>query len=229
MKFFKKKLSKKGDIKMDVHNSFPYRKCIVTIVLVVINVLVYLCCIYADKIPYGETTLADMLYDAGSMNAERVLSNGEYYRSITSMFLHGDISHIASNMIFLIALGEMLERVIGHARFTLLYLLAGIGGDIFSMINVVLSQDYYTAIGASGAIFGLIGAMLVLVVLNDGHYEGISIKRMVFAIVYMVYSGMQSEGIDNAAHFGGLVFGVLIMAAMYVIETNKWSNRDRRR
>ena len=210
---------------MEERNSFQYRKCIVTLVLVVINVLIYLCCIYADKIPYGETTLADMIYDAGSMNTERILSNGEYYRSVTSMFLHGGISHIVSNMIFLIALGEMLERAIGHARFVLLYFLSGIGGDIFSMINVVLSQNYYTAIGASGAIFGLIGAMLVLVVLNDGHYEGISIKRMVFAIVYMVYSGMQSEGIDNAAHLGGLVFGVLIMTAMYLIETIRWKRQ----
>ena len=210
---------------MEERNSFQYRKCIVTLVLVVINVLIYLCCIYAEKIPYGETTLADMIYDAGSMNTERILSNGEYYRSVTSMFLHGGISHIVSNMIFLIALGEMLERAIGHARFVLLYFLSGIGGDIFSMINVVLSQNYYTAIGASGAIFGLIGAMLVLVVLNDGHYEGISIKRMAFAIVYMVYSGMQSEGIDNAAHLGGLVFGVLIMTAMYLIETIRWKRQ----
>ena len=210
---------------MEERNSFQYRKCIVTLVLVVINVLVYLCCIYAEKIPYGETTLADMIYDAGSMNTERILSNGEYYRSVTSMFLHGGISHIVSNMIFLIALGEMLERAIGHARFVVLYFLSGIGGDIFSMINVVLSQDYYTAIGASGAIFGLIGAMLVLVVLNNGHYEGISIKRMVFAIVYMVYSGMQSEGVDNAAHLGGLVFGVLIMTAMYLIETIRWKRQ----
>lgn len=213
---------------METQDSFDYRKCIVTIVLCVMNVLIYLCCIFADKIPYHDTTLAEIIYDAGSMNAERVLSNGEYYRSITSMFLHGGISHIISNMIFLIALGEMLERAIGHFRFALLYLLAGIGGDIFSMINVVLSQDYYTAIGASGAIFGLIGAMLVLVVINDGHYEGISIKRMVFAIVYMVYSGMQSEGIDNAAHFGGLVFGVFIMAAMYFMETSRWRSRGRR-
>lgn len=206
---------------MEERNSFQYRKCIVTLILLVINVLVYLCCIYAERVMYHDKTLAEEIYNIGSMNAERVMSNGEYYRFITSMFMHGSISHIVSNMIFLVALGEMLERVIGHVRFVLLYFLSGIGGGIFSMINVVLSQDFYTAIGASGAIFGLIGAMLVLVIIHDGHYEGISIKRMVFAIVYMVYSGMQSEGIDNAAHFGGLVFGVLIMTAMYVIDSGR--------
>lgn len=214
---------------MEDQNSFHYRKCIVTMVLLAINVIVYLCCVYAEKIAYHETTLAEVFYNFGSMNAERVLSNGEYYRFITSMFMHGGISHLVSNMIFLAALGEMLERAIGHVRFALLYFLAGIGGDLFSIINAVLSQDYYTAIGASGAIFGLIGAMLVLVVINDGHYEGISIKRMIFAILYMVYSGMQSEGIDNAAHFGGLVFGVLVMSAMYMIEVSIWKSQGRQR
>lgn len=208
-------------MKMQSQSSFQYRKCIVTIAFFVINVFVYLCCIYAERTMFHGKTLAEEIYHIGSMNAERVMSNGEYYRFITSMFLHGSVSHIVSNMIFLVALGEMLERVIGHVRLALLYLLSGIGGGIFSMINAVLSHNFYTSIGASGAIFGLIGAMLVLVIVNDGHYKGISIKRMVFAIVYMVYSGMQSDGIDNAAHFGGLVFGVLIMTAMYVIDNSR--------
>lgn len=213
---------------MEDENSFQYRKCIITIILLAINVLVYLCCIYAERVAYRDKTLVDVIYDIGSMNAERVISNGEYYRFITSMFLHGGVSHIVSNMIFLVALGEMLERVIGHARFALLYLLSGIGGDLFSVINAVRSEDFVPSIGASGAIFGLIGAMLVIVILNDGHYEGISIRRMIFAIAYMVYSGMQSEGIDNAAHLGGLVFGVLIMAAMYVIETGRLRMQGRK-
>lgn len=206
---------------MENENSFQYQKCIITIIILASNVLVYLCCIYAERAAYHEKTLADVIYDIGSMNAERVISDREYYRFITSMFMHGSVSHIVSNMIFLVALGEMLERAIGHVRFALLYLLSGIGGNLFSMINAVRSQEFYSTIGASGAIFGLIGALLVIVILNDGHYEGISIRRMIFAIVYMVYSGMQSEGIDNAAHFGGLVFGVLIMTTMYVIETGR--------
>jgi len=155
------------------------------------------------------------------MDAERVLLDGEYYRFFTSMFMHGGIGHIFSNMIFLLALGEMLERVIGHVRFIILYLLSGVGGSLFSIANVVLSGNHYTAVGASGAVFGLIGAMLILVVINNGHYQGISIKRMIFAIAYMVYDGMRSAQVDNAAHMGGLISGVLIMAAMYVIEVYK--------
>lgn len=193
---------------MEEKNSFDYRGCIVTIALVAINIIIYIYCTYEGEV----------VYNVGCMDAERVLLDGEYYRFFTSMFMHGGIDHIFSNMIFLAALGEMLERVIGHVRFAILYLLSGIGGSLFSVANVLLSGNHYTAIGASGAVFGLIGAMLILVVINNGRYQGISIKRMLFAIAYMVYSGVRSERVDNAAHIGGLIFGVLIMAVMYVIE-----------
>lgn len=165
--------------------------------------------------------MGEVVYNVGCMDAERILLDGEYYRFFTSMFMHGGIDHIFSNMLFLAALGEMLERVIGHVRFAILYLLSGVGGSLFSIANVLLSGKRYTAIGASGAVFGLIGAMLILVVINNGHYQGISIKRMLFAIVYMVYDGTRSERVDNAAHVGGLIFGVLIMAVMHVIEVYK--------
>ena len=196
---------------MEEHKSFDYRGCSVTIALVAMNIIIYMYCTYAGEV----------VYNIGCMDAERVLLDGEYYRFFTSMFMHGGIDHIFSNMIFLAALGEMLERVIGHVRFTVLYLISGVGGSLFSVANVVLSGNRYTAIGASGAVFGLIGAMLILVVINNGHYQGISIKRMLFAIAYMVYSGIRTERVDNAAHVGGLIFGVLIMAAMYVIEVYK--------
>lgn len=203
---------------MEEQKSFDYRGCLVTIALVAINSILYIYCTYAGEV----------VYNVGCMDAERVLLDGEYYRFFTCMFMHGGIDHIVSNMIFLAALGEMLERAIGHVRFAVLYLLSGVGGSLFSIGNVVLSGSYHTSIGASGAVFGLIGAMAIFVVIHNGHYEGISIKRMLFAIVYMVYDGTRSENVDNAAHIGGLLFGVLIMAAMYVIETHKKQDYDRR-
>lgn len=194
---------------MKEKNSFEYRECGVMLVFLAMNIIIYIYCTYA-----GES-----VYNTGCMDARRVLLEGEYYRLFTSMFMHGGIDHLVSNMIFLAALGEMLERAVGHFRFAALYLLSGMGGGIFSMLNVVIGGDYYTSVGASGAIFGLIGALLILVIINNGRYEGISIKRMIFAIAYMVYEGMASEGIDNAAHLGGLIFGALIMAVMYVADS----------
>ncbi len=196
---------------MQEQNSFDYRDYTVMIILIAINIIIYMYCTYAGEV----------VYNRGCMDAERVLLDGEYYRFFTSMFMHGGIDHIVSNMIFLAALGEMLERVIGHARFAILYILSGIGGGLFSIANVLLSGNHHTSVGASGAIFGLIGAMLILVVIHNGRYQDISVGRMIFAIVYMVYDGMRSEGIDNAAHVGGLIFGALIMAFMNVIEAFK--------
>ena len=196
---------------MQEQKSFDYRDYTVMIILIAINIIIYMYCTYAGEV----------VYNRGCMDAERVLLDGEYYRFFTSMFMHGGIDHIVSNMIFLAALGEMLERVIGHARFAILYILSGIGGGLFSIANVLLSGNHHTSVGASGAIFGLIGAMLILVVIHNGRYQDISVGRMNFAIVYMVYDGMRSEGIDNAAHVGGLIFGALIMAFMNVIEAFK--------
>ncbi len=196
---------------MQEQKSFDYRDYTVMIILIAINIIIYMYCTYAGEV----------VYNRGCMDAERVLLDGEYYRFFTSMFMHGGIDHIVSNMIFLAALGEMLERVIGHVRFAILYILSGIGGGLFSIANVLLSGNHHTSVGASGAIFGLIGAMLILVVIHNGRYQDISVGRMIFAIVYMVYDGMRSEGIDNAAHVGGLIFGALIMAFMNVIEAFK--------
>ncbi len=196
---------------MQEQKSFDYRDYTVMIILIAINIIIYMYCTYAGEV----------VYNRGCMDAERVLLDGEYYRFFTSMFMHGGIDHIVSNMIFLAALGEMLERVIGHARFAILYILSGIGGGLFSIANVLLSGNHHTSVGASGAIFGLIGAMLILVVIHNGRYQDISVGRMIFAIVYMVYDGMRSDGIDNAAHVGGLIFGALIMAFMNVIEAFK--------
>ena len=194
--------------------TFSYRHCSATIFLIAINIIVYICCTCLGEMVYN------ISYGIGCMDAERVLLDGEYYRMVTSLFMHGGIEHIVSNMIFLAALGEMLEKALGHFRFALLYMLSGICGNIFSIAQIVLSGERHTSVGASGAVFGLIGALLIIVIINNGRYREISIHRMVLAIIYMVSTGMSAERIDNAAHLGGLISGILIMAAMYAIEVH---------
>lgn len=153
----------------------------------------------------------------GSMNAERIIMDGQYYRLLTCMFLHADIEHIVSNMIFLIGLGQIVEHAVGHFRFAALYLLSGFGGSVFSFLFSVLTGSIYNAVGASGAIFGLIGALLILVIMHHGRYGSISMGRLVFAIAYMVYSGARARNVDNAAHVGGLLCGACIMAVIYAV------------
>lgn len=205
----------------------------VTLAILGLNIIGYILC----------TQVGEVVYNVGSINAEKVLVEKQYYRFVTSMFLHADAEHIVSNMIFLVGLGQMVEQLIGHFRFVVLYLLSGFGAGAFSIAYAVLTGHIYDAIGASGAIFGLIGALFILVVARDrgrrthdntfdvgdildqngreipSAYENVSVGRMIFAIVYMIYSGARAALVDNAAHVGGLVCGLLIMSVMHVIGT----------
>ena len=134
-----------------------WRDYSVTLAIMAINIVGYILC----------TQMGEVVYNVGSMNAEKVLVDKQYYRLVTAIFLHADIEHIVSNMIYLVGLGQMVEQMIGHVRFAILYLLSGIGASVFSMLYSVLTGDIYDAVGASGAIFGLIGALFILLIVRD--------------------------------------------------------------
>ncbi len=217
--------------RMEEQNVSNWRSYIVTLVFLVLNIIGYILC----------TQMGEVVYTIGSMNAEKIFVEHEYYRFLTSIFLHADIEHIVSNMIFLVGLGQMVEQTVGHISFVILYLLSGFGGSIFSILYAVLTGNIYDAVGASGAIFGLVGALFVLVLARDlrrrsyrqvtmdildqdgreipSAYESISVGKLIFAVVYMIYSGSRAVGIDNAAHVGGLLCGILIMAMINLVNT----------
>lgn len=183
----------------------------VTFFLIIINIAAYI--LY--------TISGDMLYNMGSLSVLDIMERGEYYRILTSMFLHGSPDHIFSNMLFLAALGDMLERAIGHGRFAIIYMLAGIGGNLVSMLYELVGGRFYHTIGASGAVFGLIGALLLLLLIHNGTYGQVSLRRMVLALVYMLYSGMKSDITNNAAHIGGLLVGFFLMLILYGYDRRK--------
>ncbi len=193
---------------MEREKVITWRSYYVTLVFFVINAVTYIIC----------TQTGEVLYDIGSMNAEKIIVGRQYYRLATCMFLHADIDHIVSNMFFLIGLGQIVEYALGHFRFLILYLVSGFGAGTVSLLYSALTGDIYDAVGASGAIFGLIGALLILVIMHHGRYRNISLGRIAFAIIYMVYSGARAERVDNAAHVGGLMCGVLVMAVMNAAE-----------
>lgn len=190
---------------------YKIKEYYITIIFLILNIAVYLSYTFAGEI----------VYNIGCLDAGLIINQREYYRIFSCMFLHMDIEHIVGNMIFLVALGQMLETAIGHIRFLAVYLFSGICGSILSLIYMLLTAHYYTSIGASGAVFGLVGALLFLVVINNGRYAGISLPRILFAIVYMLYSGYSSPQVDNSAHIGGLIAGMLAMLIIYFIGKNK--------
>jgi len=135
-----------------------------------------------------------------------IANDGEWWRLFTSAFLHGSFIHIAFNMYVLFFLGPTLERILGHTRFLILYFLAALGGSVasywFSDINTV-------SVGASGAIFGLMGALVVA-----GHRLKYDITQVLVLLGINVVIGFISPNVDWRAHFGGLVVGAVVAAIM---------------
>jgi rhomboid protease GluP len=188
-----------------------WREYIVTIILLIINIIVFILC----------SQTGELVYNIGSMDAQSVFIDHEYYRLVTAIFIHSDVEHIVSNMIFLFGLGQMIECAIGHARFLIIYMFSGLGASIISMLYSATSGTIYRSVGASGAIFGLVGALFILVMVHNGRFGHISMRRFLFALFYMIYSGVRMQYVDNAAHIGGLICGIFIMALINLIETHK--------
>lgn len=179
---------------------FPW----ITISLVIVNILVFMIC----------TFTGDLLYNRGAFSVMNIIEDRSYYRMFTSMFLHMDIQHLFSNMIVLYFLGEIVEKRLGHIPYVILYFLSGIAGDIFSMGYELLTQHYTSSVGASGAVFGMEGALLLLIILHHGKIESMTAGRVAFAIAFSLYCGFTSTQVNNAAHVGGVLMGFAAAAVI---------------
>lgn len=185
---------------------------IVSTVLVIINVIVFLIC----------TFTGNLLYNMGRLDIISVYVQGEYGRLIWSMFLHSGVNHIFNNMIILFFLGAMIEKEIGHLQHLILYFLSGIGGGLLSLAYKTITYDLSGSIGASGAVFGLDGALLAIILFYNRRLA--TPGRVILMIVYSLYSGFTSGNIDNAAHIGGLLTGFLVGFAICMIKKSKIGN-----
>lgn len=134
------------------------------------------------------------------------LSQGEYYRFLSCMFLHGGWLHLISNSIYLYYFGIRTERLLGTARFLLLYLCSGICGSLCSLSLGASGLS----IGASGAIYGLLGAMLLLTKKRGAIYTGMSYTTMLLLAISAICLGFFEPNVDNFAHIGGFLGGILI-------------------
>ncbi len=172
----------------------------ISVLLVAANVGVYLLC----QLP------GNVLYDRGCLSAYEIIAHGEYARIIWSMFLHADPNHLFSNMIILLFMGAMIEKEMGHIPYAIIYLASGIGGNLLSLAGKVVNNDWAVSLGASGAIFGLDGLLLVLVLFSRRKMLNVTPVRVVLMICLSLYSGFTGGNVDNLAHIGGLVVGFLL-------------------
>ena len=143
-------------------------------------------------------------------NLDVLVKNGEYYRLLTSMFLHSGLFHLFFNMYALYIIGPQVESFFGKTKYLIIYLLSGISGSLLSVafnVNTV-------SVGASGAIFGLFGALLYFGY-NYRGYLGNVIKSQILPVVIInLIFGFISTGVDVAGHVGGLIGGIIVSSVL---------------
>lgn len=187
-------------------------EAVCTVAFIVINVAVFLI-----LSAMGDTEDAVFMMNHGGMYEPLIVQEHEYYRLFTSMFLHFGMSHLLNNMVLLGALGWNLELETGKIKFLIIYLVSGLGGNLLSLYydqSLPLGERAVSA-GASGAIFGLMGALLYVVIANRGRLGRLSGRGMLFMIALSLYYGLTSTGVDNWAHIGGLVCGFILSVILY--------------
>lgn len=186
------------------------KKMPVTVCLILVNLIVFLITDFT-----GGTENTVHMIACGAGYGPLITGAGEWYRVFTSMFLHFGISHLANNMLVLFVLGQRLEPAVGGVRYLLIYLLSGFGGNVISLGLEMQSSNYAVSAGASGAVFGVMGAMIYVILRNKGRVADLSIKKMMIMAAFSLYFGFTSTGVDNAAHVGGLICGFLVALLLY--------------
>lgn len=188
-----------------------YKKLpICTIAIATANVLIFLGLSFM-----GMTEDSVFMMEHGAMYVPYLMNGERYYTLITSMFLHFGFSHLMNNMVMLLVIGYSLEPEIGKIRFLLIYLGSGLMGNLVSAWFDVSQGSYAVSAGASGAIFGIVGALLYVAIRNHGRVGEISTRGLVLMAGLSLYYGFTAQGVDNAAHIGGLVSGFLLAVLTY--------------
>lgn len=186
--------------------SLAFRVTPVNIGIVILNILYFVFIIAVNK-DYFAVYNTDIMLKMGASSYEAIMQ-GEWYRIVASIFMHFGISHLMNNMALLTYVGCELEKRIGSLPYALLYLMSGIIGNLISLWHYRQVDDLVSA-GASGAIFGVIGALFVVLLVDHSHTQNLSPGRLLLMAGITIYYGLTTVGVDNAAHIGGLISGII--------------------
>ncbi len=202
-----KDISKKNEEESKkAQHVFEQKKPIMTYLLIAINTVVFLAMYLLGEGSRDVSTLIEF----GANYGARV-RDGEYYRLLTSAFVHIGLLHFFLNNYALYVIGSQIESFLGRFKYIVVYLLSAVMGNLLSIIF-----SNFISAGASGAIFGLFGALLFF----GYHYRiylGTVLKSQVIPLIALnLIIGFTISGIDNAAHIGGLIGGYLLTMAVGV-------------
>lgn len=189
------------------------KKAYINGAIIGLNIVVFL---YPDLIGSSQDSL--FMIEKGALYVPLLLKEKQYYRLLTSVFMHFGINHLLNNMLVLFVLGGYLERALGRIKYLIFYLLCGVGANMISVVwDLITLQPLSAAVsaGASGAIFGVVGGLAWAVAVNRGRLEDLSSRQLLVLVLVSLYHGMTSTGVNQAAHVGGLVCGIFLGILLY--------------
>ncbi len=187
---------------------FKPKKIVITNILVVLNIIMFALTMTIPKL--ANMFILDPI----------AVRNGEVYRLLTSTFMHASILHLVFNMYALSIIGKQVETFLGKSKFLLVYLFSGLTG---SLLSCAITNSY--SLGASGAIFGLMGSLLYFGYHYRLYLGSVLLGQIVPVIVINLVIGYITPSIDNAAHIGGLVGGLFISMALGVNKDDERSSK----
>lgn len=177
-------------------------------IFVTLGILIVLLVVFLVEVFRGGSENLNVLMNMGAMNNLSVVIRHQWWRLFTAQFLHIGVMHLVSNAVIIYYMGQYMEPIMGHTRFLVTYLLAGVGGNLMSL---AFSSDSGLSAGASTALFGLFGAMTAIGIRNfrNPMISYLGRQAFVLAIINLALD-IFVPGIDIWGHIGGLIVGFLL-------------------
>jgi rhomboid protease GluP len=202
-------------IKRKLNSSVPY----MTFFFIIVNVLIFV----IEEI-VGDSEAGDVVLKMGALYMPKI-KEGQWYRFFMACFLHFGYEHLAGNMLALFAVGPYVEGFFGHLKFTVIYLAAGISGNAFVYLMEQKSGEFNVTAGASGAIFGLFG-VLIIFAFNREMRETFPLPRVILGLILMFVPSFTETGISLNGHIGGFLGGTIV-GFLFYIYLEKRNNKRR--
>ena len=180
----------------------------VNLTMILINIFVF-----AILSMQGNTLDPSFIAEHGAASWHQIVEQGQYWRLLTSGFIHFGPEHLFHNMIALLVIGSRLEKLKGHLTYFIIYISAELVSALTSLTVTLSGDKFSVSAGASGAVFGVIGAMLSIAVMDSLGAKKRKVGRIsfLFMLGFALVGGVASPEIDQAAHIGGLLTGIVMM------------------
>lgn len=198
-------IDKENDIneRVKIFKEYP-----VTMILILINVIIFIITAILSKNIIDINTI--VLVECGA-KVNYLINKGQIFRLLTAAFLHGGIMHILFNMYSLYIVGTVVEKIYGWKKYISIYILSALTSSILSYMLAPMT----ISVGASGAIFGILGAFLYFTIKERKHLQRGTLGNIIAVIVLNLYIGFTSTSIDNLGHIGGFLGGFILSIFLY--------------